>query len=172
MLNKIRKNYFSFKGRIPRKPFIITIIIIFIIQLVSNFIMGLMQNNLFLKSILGIIILLSTISQLSFTTRRLHDLNKSGWILFGMFIIIAVLGGFAGHYRTLAGTTYLDLLQSKVSVSIAKQSVEKFLSISQNLTLAGAVINIVFFLYLSIKKGTIGENAYELVKSKNKEAIK
>lgn len=163
MISKIRKNCFSFTGKIPRKPFIIAVIIIFIIQFVFGFISGFTigsgQNNLFLISISWLIIGLSIISQLSFTTRRLHDLNKSGWVLCGMIIIMSVFSVAADYYSQLAGTTYLDLIRkSNVSVTIAKQAAGKFMSISETLELARNIISIVFFLYLSIKKGNTGEN--------------
>ena len=163
MISKIRKNCFSFTGRIPQKPFIIAVIIIFIIQFVfgfiSGFIIGSSQNNLFLISISWLIIGLSIISQLSFTTRRLHDLNKSGWVLCGMIIIMSVFSVAADYYSQLAGTTYLDLIRkSNVSVTIAKQAAGKFMSISETIELARNIISIVFFLYLSIKKGNTGEN--------------
>ena len=163
MISKIRKNCFSFTGRIPQEPFVIAVIIIFIIQCVFGFISGFTigsgQNNLFLISISWLIIGLSIISQLSFTTRRLHDLNKSGWVLCGMIIIMSVFSVAADYYSQLAGTTYLDLIRkSNVSVTIAKQAAGKFMSISETLELARNIISIVFFLYLSIKKGNTGEN--------------
>lgn len=163
MISKIRKNCFSFTGRIPQKPFVIAVIIIFIIQCVFGFISGFTigsgQNNLFLISISWLIIGLSIISQLSFTTRRLHDLNKSGWVLCGMIIIMSVFSVAADYYSQLAGTTYLDLIRkSNVSVTIAKQAAGKFMLISETLELARNIISIVFFLYLSIKKGNTGEN--------------
>ena len=159
MISKIRKNCFSFTGRIPQKPFIIAVIIIFIIQFVSGFIIGSSQNNSLLISISWLIIGLSIISQLSFTTRRLHDLNKSGWVLCGMIIIMSVFSVAADYYSQLAGTTYLDLIRkSNVSVTIAKQAAGKFMSISETIELARNIISIVFFLYLSIKKGNTGEN--------------
>ena len=162
MISKIRKNCFSFTGRIPQKPFVIAVIIIFIIQFVFGFISGFTigsgQNNLFLISISCLIIGLSIISQLSFTTRRLHDLNKSGWVLCGMIIIISVFSVAADYYSQLAGTTYMDLIRkSNVSVTIAKQAAGKFMLISETLEFARNIISTVFFLYLSIKKGNTGE---------------
>ncbi len=172
MLYKIRTNYFSFTGRIKRKPYIVAVVIIFIIQFAFGFVVGATSDALFLKIILGLLILLSAISQLSFTTRRLHDLNKSGWVLFLIFIIVTFLWGASIHYRQLAGNTYLNLLQSKASVALAKQVTEQLLSTSQNLSIAGTIINILFFLYLAIKKGSIDKNKYDLKELENKEAIK
>jgi len=70
------KNGFNADGRISRKDFFITWIIIFFINSVAIFI-----------PIIGIIYVFITIPLMYIMAiRRLHDINKSGWYIILMFV--------------------------------------------------------------------------------------
>ncbi|MCX8075349.1 MAG: DUF805 domain-containing protein [Clostridia bacterium] len=74
------KRCFDFSGRSTRKEYwmayLINIIIIFILSFIS-------QTGIDLITIYGLLIILPT---LSLFIRRMHDINRSGWWIFGGLI--------------------------------------------------------------------------------------
>lgn len=79
------KNYFNFNGRTSRREYWLFILCNVIITLVLNIVfVGMVSFNTFsyLGSIGRLVLiyyLFLIIPNLSITTRRLHDINKSGW---------------------------------------------------------------------------------------------
>ena len=70
----ITKKYFCFEGRAARKEFWMWVLVIFVLNLIFNFIPK-------IGGILSLILALGTLlPSLGVTARRLHDLGKSGWM--------------------------------------------------------------------------------------------
>ena len=92
------KKYLSFKGRAKRLEFLITWCIIFFICLSLIIIIPPeILNLLFIKIIWYLLLIASSFILFATCTRRLHDLNYSGWfnvlwiIPIGNFILFGVL---------------------------------------------------------------------------------
>ena len=74
-------DYFSFNGRLPRRPFIIRsmeILILFFTLFILERMADPFQTNLLLTSLMGIPGIILIISYLSLGARRCHDLGHSG----------------------------------------------------------------------------------------------
>ena len=87
----IQENFFSFSGRLNRKPFILLNLLVILFGVVVNFIVR-METASFTKNSdlainLGTLIscIIMMLLQLSLQVRRLHDLNISGWIIIGVW---------------------------------------------------------------------------------------
>ncbi|MES0098925.1 DUF805 domain-containing protein [Mesorhizobium sp. M0019] len=78
-------NYVTFSGRAGRSEFWYSYLFIFIISVVA-IIADAVVNNEIISSLWNLAVLLPT---LAMTTRRLHDINRSGWhqLLAGLFPI-------------------------------------------------------------------------------------
>ena len=144
------QNYFSFKGRINRKPFWLRTLVLYVAIIV---LMGLVyfaaggpslltgESDIFggVAIIGGIFFLVAIIafyvSIFSLSVRRLHDRNKSGWWVLFVFIISAALGAVG------------EMLKGSDGVQIA-------------VGLASLIISIWFLIEVGFRKGTIGANNY------------
>ncbi len=147
------KNYFSFKGRLNRKPFwlrnlalygiVLVIYLIFILGFLgfssAQGAAGLPGGTFAVMGIFGLLILPLVlafyVATFSLAARRLHDRNKSGWWLLGYFVLFALVGG-AGEYFGVQSTLGM---------------------ISQ---LVGLLIFLWYFIELGFLKGTVGANKY------------
>ncbi|MER9890868.1 DUF805 domain-containing protein [Mesorhizobium sp. M0119] len=78
-------NYVTFSGRASRSEFWYSYLFIFIVSVVAV-IADAVVNNEIISSLWNLAVLLPT---LAMTTRRLHDINRSGWhqLLAGLFPI-------------------------------------------------------------------------------------
>ena len=99
----IQKTFFSFKGRLNRKPY-------FLYNLGIGMMSGLIQfivesSNSSLIAILGFVaVLILTGCSISVMVKRLHDLDKSGY--FGFIMLIPLVNIFFGLYLLFfKGTT-------------------------------------------------------------------
>jgi uncharacterized membrane protein YhaH (DUF805 family) len=95
ILNTYRNNYINFNGRVRRREFwayilffVITVIILTIIDLM----IGIFYMEIGLGILSGLFIIFSILPTLSIATRRLHDINKSGW--WQLLGIIPIIGAF------------------------------------------------------------------------------
>jgi len=84
---KVLKNFANFSGRARRKEYWMFALISFVISLILGFIDGAIHTTLvigpgqpigIIQSIYGLVVL---IPGLAVGVRRLHDINKSGWML-------------------------------------------------------------------------------------------
>ena len=86
---KVLKEYANFKGRARRKEYWMFFLINTIISMVLGFTAGLIggaTDNLSIVSVANIYSLLVLIPSLAVLVRRLHDIGKSGWYFFIIFI--------------------------------------------------------------------------------------
>ena len=79
------QNYANFSGRASRSEFWYSYLFIFIVGIVVVIVDAVLNNEI-VSSIWNLAILVPT---LAMTTRRLHDINRSGWhqLLAGLFPI-------------------------------------------------------------------------------------
>jgi len=89
------KKTFSYSGRSNRREFIYYVLFYYIYGNINIFLSKHYEFNWWL-CILGIILLTTIIASFSLITRRLHDLNASGWwqlifiIPFGLILLFAL----------------------------------------------------------------------------------
>ena len=69
------QNYVNFSGRASRSEFWFAYLFLVIVGIIAT-ILDLVVNNEIISSIWNLAVLLPT---LAMTTRRLHDINRSGW---------------------------------------------------------------------------------------------
>ena len=94
--------FFSFEGRLNRKPYIFGNLTIGIISYVIKLMFG--NSSGILTSMLGAIVGLAVIiGGVSLVVKRLHDLDKSG--LFALLMLIPIVDFFFGLYLLLAKGT-------------------------------------------------------------------
>lgn len=79
------KNYAKFSGCATRKEYwmfvLFNMIFVYVAVALDSF-LGLSDNALMMGPIYGIYILATFIPSLAIAVRRLHDVGKSGWMLF------------------------------------------------------------------------------------------
>lgn len=96
----------------------------------------------------GLLNLVLFLPQLAVTVRRLHDSNRSGWVLLVLLVVIAgAVAGFATSLAILFDPTMLEMEKSSAFFG----------------ALAAAVIFLVPFIYLlvqMVRGGTHGPNRY------------
>lgn len=100
----ITKKYADFSGRASRSEFWIFVLFVFIVSfvlgLIENF-TGVVDKNM-VHWIKGLFSLATMVPSLAVTTRRLHDIDKSGWWqlinYISGFIIFNSLFAFAYHF--------------------------------------------------------------------------
>ena len=80
MLDTLKEKFFSFEGRLNRKPFILRSILLFIISFPLEIILPYSQFPSAAElGILFIFIIVLVIAEYSLLVRRLHDFSCSGW---------------------------------------------------------------------------------------------
>ena len=91
--NQIKDNFYSYKGRLNRKPYLIRyaiiIIIAFLNRLVADTVAG---PNAGHGIIFNIIVFLLGVSIFMLDIKRLHDLGKSGYWVLLMFVPLVNIG--------------------------------------------------------------------------------
>ncbi len=76
------RNYFSFRGRLNRKPYWLMSLVVGGVALGAFIVLGILGALLKVFWILGLPLLVGLFwAGMSITTRRLHDRNKSAWWL-------------------------------------------------------------------------------------------
>lgn len=145
ILTTLLKKYFSCKGRINRKQFAKSMIIVSIIDLALNvvsFFLTLHFDNTFAILTISILSMLPNLSILSLIVRRLYDLDKPAWPVLALILILipmlftGILSCFISSSATFFKTPFYSALTS--------------------------FYGIVFLAYLTIKKGTPGKNKYDI----------
>ena len=76
---KYFKNYANFKGRSTRSDYWYVVLANFLIGLVLGFVCGLIGQEELGTKISSLYSLITLIPGLAIFTRRMHDINKSGW---------------------------------------------------------------------------------------------
>ena len=102
--NKIKTNFFSFDGRIGKKQYLMS----FLILLAIGFVLGLILAML---GKIGLIILLPiriilAVASFSIAIRRWHDLGKSGWL--SLLFLIPLVNLVVLIYLCVADGTAAD----------------------------------------------------------------
>ena len=133
---------FSFSGRLNRKPYWLTTLVIILILLVVMVLVfaiggaGLMTGDFSGLGIMLVIIVLAYIPLLwiglAISAKRLHDRNKSAWWLVLFYLVPAILQGIGEQIGT-AGII---------------------------LTLGGFAISIWALVEIGFLRGTVGPNQY------------
>jgi len=70
------QNYVNFSGRASRSEFWYSYLFLIIVAVIAS-VIDLVVNNEIISSLWNLAVLLPT---LAMTTRRLHDINRSGWL--------------------------------------------------------------------------------------------
>lgn len=149
ILNDLKENYLSFKGRLNRKPFFIRNMIIFAISLLMRAIavFVLKTEYDFVAIVFAVILLVyvffSWWASLSLTVRRLHDIGYSAKSVLPPLIFANIIGGIWVSYGTI--------------VFVQNPSIFKGGSVFFTIV---CIVNFIFTLYLFFRKGTTGENKY------------
>ena len=82
------RNYANFNGRSNRGDYWWVLLCNFIIGFVLGFLDGVLDTSIF-STIAGIYTLATLVPGIALVVRRLHDINKSGWHYFMVFIPLA-----------------------------------------------------------------------------------
>ena len=162
---EIKQKFFSWEGRLNRKPYFQRWLIIFVLQIILNNVSYqflarpgyLIEPNMSSKEeillayfgVVPVVMLIAlplTVSCYMLIIRRLHDLNKSGW----WSAIFAAFGIFCFYvsYLTIEAAAN-NSLDSNKTIGLLLLAV-----------LLLFVICCIFSLYLFFKKGTNGPNRY------------
>ena len=110
-------NYVNFSGRASRSEFWYATLFIFLASAATGMVDGALRTSLF-QGLFGLAVLLPNIAV---QVRRLHDINRSGWWLIGLFCPGGFLvglgvglgfasrspGGTAVTFMTLGGVAFL-----------------------------------------------------------------
>jgi uncharacterized membrane protein YhaH (DUF805 family) len=133
---------FSFRGRLNRKPYWLTTLVLILIMLVLIVLVvgiggaGLLTGDMSGLGVAFIILLLAYIPLLwiglAISAKRLHDRNKSAWWLVLFYLVPGILQGVGDRIE---------------GVGIV-------------LTLAGLAISIWALIELGFLRGTVGPNQY------------
>ena len=83
---KFLTNYANFNGRSTRSDYWYVALANFIIGFVLGFIGGLLHIETITTVISAIYMLATLVPSIAIVVRRLHDINKSGWYYFMVFI--------------------------------------------------------------------------------------
>ncbi|WP_105619838.1 DUF805 domain-containing protein [Vallitalea okinawensis] len=73
--------FFSFAGRLNRLSFLLRILLIQVIFIIIYLIIEIINNAPGLATVSYFTIVIHSVSNLSLITRRLHDLNVTGWVI-------------------------------------------------------------------------------------------
>lgn len=147
------KNYFSFKGRLNRKPYWLRNLALYGIAIVIYLIVilgfvgfssvqgaaGLPGGTFAVMGLFGLLILplilAFYVATFSLAARRLHDRNKSGWWLLGY---VAAFAGIGGVIENFGEESTIGLVA----------------------TLLGLLLFLWYLIELGFLKGTVGANKY------------
>jgi uncharacterized membrane protein YhaH (DUF805 family) len=127
--------FFKFSGRINRAKFWIAVLVFAAIHLILATAIYATDGSAIVQSINGMLGIVTMISSLAVSTKRLHDRNKSGWyilVFYGPAIGLALISKVVGA-SLLVGPFIMLLL---------------------------AAILIWMFVELGCLRGSIGGNAY------------
>ncbi|MBS1528782.1 MAG: DUF805 domain-containing protein [Bacteroidetes bacterium] len=105
------KDPFSFKGRIRRKEYVITMLILYIISFALAYAMGDGSVDGIYVWLFIIILVPFVWIQLAQNTKRCHDVNRSGWYQIIPFYTIYLLFAEGDKFRNRYGPSpkYKDL---------------------------------------------------------------
>lgn len=140
--NPVEK-YFSCKGRINRKQFIRSMILVgiisFVLSTISFFLIHHFDNT-FMVLTMSILSILPNLSILSLIVRRLYDLDKPAWPILAIILVLIPM-------------LFVGILSYLIN-SPATFFKSQFYSSLKNF------YGIIFLAYLTIKKGSPGKNKY------------
>lgn len=91
-----KENYCRFRGVASRREFWSFVLIYYVLLFALLFVVGFFAGELgglVMAVIFGLFTLVSMLPYLSLTVRRLHDTNRSGWWLVGIFAFQVICAG-------------------------------------------------------------------------------
>ena len=91
--------FFNYQGRAKRSEYWYFVLFTWIISFVAGFLEGIfLANNYSYGSISNFLTLILIIPTINVATRRLHDVNRSGW---WQLLYLTIIGGFVILYWTV-----------------------------------------------------------------------
>lgn len=101
-------NYANFKGRSTRAEYWWVALFTFIVSMVLSWLgsFGTILNGIFSLAII--------VPSLALSTRRLHDINLSGWVLVGFYVVLFALAVWMG---AAFGGQFVSLLLGDATVA-------------------------------------------------------
>lgn len=86
-INKIKQDYYSFDGRIGKKQYLVSFLILLGISIVAAIVLGMLGS---IGQIINLVVSIAVaVASFSIAIRRFHDLGKSGW--FSLLLLIPLV---------------------------------------------------------------------------------
>lgn len=88
--------FFTYHGRLNRKPYILRGLLVYVLVMIVNIVMGVLSESdstalLLIAILLFPVILVGCVASIMLTIRRWHDLGQSGWFtLLGMIPFVNI----------------------------------------------------------------------------------
>ncbi len=151
-------NYANFNGRSTRAEFWWAQLFLFLVNLVLNFVL---KSVPFLGVVWSLAILLPS---LAIATRRLHDINRSGWWLFGYCALTIILTGIMFYVLGSAiSVAFLGLGNQHAMNELIAEAVLKHLGLILSTGLIMLVLGIWYLVWMVKPSGPdnqYGPNPY------------
>lgn len=151
-------NYANFNGRSTRAEFWWAQLFLFLVNLVLNFVL---KSVPFLGVVWSLAILLPS---LAIATRRLHDINRSGWWLFGYCALTIILTGIMFYVLGSAiSVAFLGLGNPHAMNELIAEAVLKHLGLILSTGLIMLVLGIWYLVWMVKPSGPdnqYGPNPY------------
>ena len=92
LLDRIKEDYFSYEGRLNRKPYIIRYLIMLVIMGLGRMLVTANTTITFGNVIATILLIVCSISIIMLDIRRLHDLGRKGlWVLLMLVPMVNII---------------------------------------------------------------------------------
>ena len=143
--------FLSANGRIGQKDFWIGILILFVVNVIASLIPTIGQ----------IISLLLIYPAVCVTSKRLHDMGKTGWLAaipYGLTAVAMVPLIFAGFAAMAAGGA--SVAGSAAGVTAGAGAALGLLAIAGMLMMIAGLVCLAFLLWVGLSKGDAGTNQY------------
>ena len=148
-LAKLKAMFFTFEGRLNRWAYFKSCIILFLLNVAINLLaVAIFGSNTAKGSVLGNMLVgvwqfASWCAGITLMTRRLHDLNKSGWLQ--LIFIVPTFIALAAFITMVIG---IGLGNASIGI------------VGGGLIVVAGLLAIAFQLWVLFKKGTEGPNDY------------
>lgn len=136
------KRYFDFKGRTSRSNFWWAILAQFIVSIIVGFLARMLDTN----AVSSLWSLITFIPGLSMNVRRLHDVDRSGWLILAAYVPIVLL---------MVSTTL-----TTASFMMNAETATGGFGLATMVFFVLTMIAAIYFLILFVKKGEPGANRY------------
>ena len=121
-----------FEGRIGRGSYFLRLILVNLILIPLPYLILRYVPEALFRGAVTLVFSLALIYSISISGRRLHDLDKSGWVLLAPLILVLLLWSYPWNWLEPGGPCFL------------------------------IIVILIFSLYLLIAKGTEGPNSFDL----------